>query len=357
MLMADYCSLKNHGKFQTLKKMSGLPDFVILDRMSQFEEQYGRFPELDELPGTNSLPSLKKEISMRSSKKGTNYTSTDKILAFTNTNSVQEANSALNNIHRDLDIELQDIGNTTIVKVKQRPSEYNILDNTIETNIPQDIEQQKVGLTNALDKMRNAYGINIQYISNDDLVQDVDVNSAKAFIKNGTIYVNIDNATIDSPIHEMLHLFIGSISLSDPQTFQQLVYSVQDIPNIEDRIKSFEGSRTMDDILEEIFVEELSKYVTGQKSLFDSLQKDVLSKILYNIKRDIDTIIDGNYSIKSLDNNEIFDKSLKNLAEQLESSTFNINVAAGLNNAMTHRILANTKSDLLKSGELREECN
>jgi hypothetical protein len=34
MLMADYCSLKNHGKFQTLKKMSGLPDFVILDRMS-----------------------------------------------------------------------------------------------------------------------------------------------------------------------------------------------------------------------------------------------------------------------------------------------------------------------------------
>jgi hypothetical protein len=45
------------------------------------------------------------------------------------------------------------------------------------------------------------------------------------------------------------------------------------------------------------------------------------------------------------------------LAEELESSVFNISVAAGLNNAMTHRILANTKSDLLKSGELREECN
>jgi hypothetical protein len=47
----------------------------------------------------------------------------------------------------------------------------------------------------------------------------VDVNSAKAFIKNGTIYINIDNATIDSPIHEMLHLFIGSISFSNPQLF------------------------------------------------------------------------------------------------------------------------------------------
>jgi hypothetical protein len=70
-----------------------------------------------------------------------------------------------------------------------------------------------------LDKMRNFYGINISYITNDDLIEDVDVGSAKAFIKNGTIYINVDNATIDSPIHEMLHLFIGSISLSNPQLF------------------------------------------------------------------------------------------------------------------------------------------
>lgn len=355
--MADYCSLKNHGKFQTLKKMSGLPDFVILDRMSQFQDQYGRFPELDELPGANSLSSLKKEISMKSSNGRTNYTSTDKVLAVTNSSSISEANATLNNSHRDLDIELQDIGNTTIVKVKSRPSEYNILDNNIETNIPENIDQQKVGLQNALEKLRNCYGINIQYISNDELVENVDVNSAKAFIKDGTIYVNVDNATIDSPIHEMLHLFIGSISFSNPQLFQQLLHSIQTLPNIEDRIQPFLGSRTMDDILEEIFVEELAKFVTGQKSLFDNLQKDIISSILYNIKRDIDTIIDGNYSIKSLDNNEIFNKSIKELAEQLESSTFNINIAAGLNNAMTHRILANVKSDLLKSGELREECN
>ena len=355
--MADYCSLKNHGKFQTLKNMSGLPDFIILDRMSQFQDQYGRFPELDELPGANSLSSLKKEISMKSSNKGTNYTSTDKVLAATNSSSISEANAALNNSHRDLDIELQDIGNTTIVKVKSRPSEYNILETNIETNIPENIDQQKVGLQNALDKMRQCYGINIQYIDNSDLIEDVDVNAAKAFIKNGTIYINVDNATIDSPIHEMLHLFIGSISFSNPQLFQQLLSSVQNIPNIEDRIQSFLGSRTMNDILEEIFVEELAKFVTGQKSIFDSLQKDIISQILYNIKRDIDTIIDGNYSIKSLNNNEIFNKSIKELAEQLESSTFNINVASGLNNAMSHRILANVKSDLLKSGELREECN
>ena len=67
--------------------------------------------------------------------------------------------------------------------------------------------------------MRQCYGINIQYIDNSDLIEDVDVNTAKAFIKNGTIYINVDNATIDSPVHEMLHLFIGSISFSNPQLF------------------------------------------------------------------------------------------------------------------------------------------
>lgn len=354
--MADYCSLKNRGKFQTLKK-SGLSDSIILDRMSQFEEQYGRLPELDELPGANSLPSLKEEISMKSSYKGTNYTVTNKVLAATNTNSVQEANAALNNSHRDLDIELQDLGNTTIIKVKSRPSEYNVLDTNLETNIPEDINQQKVGLQNALNKLRNFYGVNIQYIDNDDLINDVEVNNAKAFIRNNTIYVNVDNATIDSPVHEMLHLFIGSISFSNPSLFRQLLSTVQNIPNVEDRIKDFVGSRTMEDILEEIFVEELAKFVTGQTSLIDSLQKDIVSQILYNIKRDIDTIIDGNYSVKSLDNNEIFNKSIKELAEELESSVFNIDVAAGLNNAATHRIIANIKSDLLKSNELREECN
>lgn len=354
--MADYCSLKNHGKFQTLKK-SGLSDSIILDRMSQFEEYFGILPELDDLPESNSLPSLKKEISMKSSTKGTNYTSVNKILAATNTNSIQEANAALNNSHRDLDIEIQEIGDTAFIKVKQRPSEYNILDSTIETNIPEDINQQKVGLQKALDKMRECYGINIAYIDNDELIDDVDVNFAKAFIKNGTIYVNVDNATIDSPIHEMLHLFIGSISFSNPQLFQQLMSIVSSLPNIEERIALFGESRTMDDILEEIFVEELSKFVTGQNSLFDNLQKDIISQVLYNIKRDIDTIIDGNYSVKSLEDNEIFNKSIRNLAEELESSVFNISIASGLNNTMTHRILANTKSDLLKSGELREECN
>ena len=42
------------------------------------------------------------------------------------------------------------------------------------------------------------------------------ISQAKAFIYNGNIYINTDNATIDSPIHEMLHIVIGGLSRSNP---------------------------------------------------------------------------------------------------------------------------------------------
>jgi hypothetical protein len=65
--------------------------------------------------------------------------------------------------------------------------------------------------------MRKYYGINIIPVtSNDDFPPELNVSQAKAFIYNGNIYLNIDNATIDSPIHEMLHILLGSMSRNNP---------------------------------------------------------------------------------------------------------------------------------------------
>lgn len=354
--MADFCSLKNHGKFRALKNMSGLPDFEILDRMNQFVEQYGRFPEIDELPNVNSSDHLKGLIKMKTSQKGTNYSKTTDILTATNTSSIQEANAVLNNMYRDLNIKLIDIGNTTFVDVKQRPSEFKSLDNTFTNNIPEELEQQKVGLFNSIEKLRTYYGVDIHCVENDDVVDNVDVSTAKGFIKDGSIYINLDNATIDTPIHEMLHMFLGSLSISNPTLFFTLIQTTEQLPTFQKRAAAFGNSRTMSDIQEEIFVEELAKFLTGRPSMINNLSKDSISYILYNIKRDIDTIINGNYSVKSLEESTLFDQTLRNLAEDLESESFNIDQPAGLRNSEQHRILANVKSDLIKTNQLEEIC-
>jgi hypothetical protein len=64
----------------------------------------------------------------------------------------------------------------------------------------------------------------------------------------------------------------------------------------------------MSDIQEEIFVNELAKHITGQSSMFDNVDPFTVNRIMYNIKRDIDSIVFGKQSVKSL--SSIFEKSL-----------------------------------------------
>jgi hypothetical protein len=40
---------------------------------------------------------------------------------------------------------------------------------------------------------------------------------------NNNIYINTDLATLDSPIHEILHLVLGSIKFQNPKLYTDLV--------------------------------------------------------------------------------------------------------------------------------------
>jgi hypothetical protein len=65
--------------------------------------------------------------------------------------------------------------------------------------------------------MAKTMGINIESISVSRMKQEgildaiPDAASAAAFIFNGNIYVNSDVATIDSKIHELMHILLGSM--------------------------------------------------------------------------------------------------------------------------------------------------
>ena len=110
----------------------------------------------------------------------------------------------------------------------------------------------------------------------------------------------------------------------------------------------------MSDIQEEIFVKELAKFLTNQPSLFDSADKNIMNYVMYNIKRDIDSIIFGEVSVKTIDN--LFQNSLLNLASRLNSSNFDVDSAGTIDDAAIHRIMSNVKEELLTNNELIENC-
>ena len=113
-------------------------------------------------------------------------------------------------------------------------------------------------------------------------------------------------------------------------------------------------NRTKGDINEEVFVTELAKYLTGQSNAISTLSDVNKKEIMYNINRTLDTVLMGEHSVKSVQ--DPYNFSLKSLAKLVNSSTMVAEKRGSLTDATINRMMANTKSELMKNRELREEC-
>ena len=75
----------------------------------------------------------------------------------------------------------------------------------------------------------------------------------KGFVKDGNIYINVDNSTMDTKVHELMHIFLGGVRYSNPELYFSLVNQVEQLPRYEEFASNF-PNRTRGDINEEIFV-------------------------------------------------------------------------------------------------------
>jgi hypothetical protein len=107
-------------------------------------------------------------------------------------------------------------------------------------------------------------------------------------------------------------------------------------------------NKTMSDILEETFVEEISRYLAGLPSAISKLDNKILHKLHYNINRLLDSVLMGQYSVKSIDDASMYNMSLKDLAKIVNSSVLNTTSVSSLDNGALHRMLSNEKSDLIR---------
>lgn len=350
-----YCININSVQYRELKRLSTLPEILLKAEIARYQENHnGRFPNIDELPGANSLNALEQDLNI---KKG-GISKIEDILTFTGKQSLSEANIAINDKYRDLDVELVQLNRTALVNVKSRPSmfkhvespknDFNFVDSTIF-------------ITQSLDKLAKTMGITINSTSIAQMRKDgmLDVipeaSTAQAFIYNNNVFINTDMASIHSKTHELLHILLGSMRFKMPNLYSSIVESMQQLPNIQTLLTQY-PNRTLFDALEEIFVEEFSKYLIGADNFINNLDSDIIYQIHYNINRMLDTILMGDNSVSAMSQDVLYNSSLKEVAEIVNSSTM-VNTAHGfLNDALIHRTLANVKQELLESGDLKEIC-
>lgn len=354
------CLNRDTLEYQILKQVSGVSGFALDSCIRYYLDTQGRYPYLDEIPGVDSSKNLEDTLEVQEIN-GVKYLELKKIKEFTGVDTVNDAIPIINNKYKDIQVDVTEItAGIALIKIEKRPSEYGIRVENVDvdtTNV-----NSKSILVKSLNKLKNLYGFNFIEIDSNTLSTDEwknkvpEANSANAFIYNGDIYINTDTINVEeAKIHELLHLFLGAMRYSNPNVYLSLIQQMENLPTIQ-TIKQNYPNRTHQDILEETFVTEFAKYLTNQDSIIQSLPKETINEIFYNLNRTLDTVLWGKYSVKNLDPKVVASSTLPQLAEQVESNICNTVAPVFINASALHRRVANTKQALLKQDKLKEEC-
>lgn len=344
------CVVKN-SEYRMKLKQSGISEPLFESFVMDFMDKYGRFPNLDEIPRADSTQHLQDTLHITDG-----AADIEDILATTNTTNITDANIALNDQYTDQDIKLFPLHTTALVYAERRPSPYVQIQRE-----PQQVVKNpnpKVVFSNMFDKFRNQYGINIHTITDKELEtwEDIpEVKTVSAFVHNGEIYINTDLADIDAPIHEMTHILLGSIRFKNPELYHKLVQMADQFEHFDERLAQY-PNMAREDAYEEIFVQEVGRYLSGMNSAISNLPTNVQYELHYNIKRLLDTALTGQYSVKSIRNEQLYQMTLPELVKAVNSMMLQPFHVTGLDDASMHRMLANTKSELIKNGDLKEIC-
>ena len=347
------CVNKNLREYQTLKKESGLQDSELSHQVGRFLEVVGRYPYLDEIQGANSESAIKEKLKLKSD----NTTSTQNILEATGTTTIDDSVQVLNNKYRDKEIEISTIGDTSKVFITDKPTIYP---KTIGFQDSLNINSFHY-FNEIIDKLQVLYGINVIPITNAELNSDewkdvIGKESVKAFVYNGNIYVNTDIATIDSPVHELLHILFGSMKYQNREMYEKIIENAKQLDSYNEIAERY-LNRTQNDINEEVFITELAKYLTGRSNDLNALPDNIKHEIFYNINRTLDTMLMGDASVKCIPQDQLYSMSLKNIAKLVNASTMSQEFQGSLQNSYLSRIMSNKKSELMSEGLLREECS
>lgn len=358
--MLSNCINTKSVEFQTRLKQSGLSEFdYAVEVRTYFDKQRSmgvseenlKYPELDMVDGADSSAYLAENIKMKD-----NGADIQDILNYSKTSDIAQANIEINNKHRDLEVTILPLNEQALVTIEKRPNDIESKNNPIVS-----IDKDRQALVPVFNKLATLYGINFHNVTIADLQTDtkfkdvVDAKHTKAFILNGEIYINMDVADIDAPLHEMSHLLLGGIKFQNPELYNSLVDVVEQLPNYQELVLQY-SSRTRSDVNEEIFVTELAKFAANKRSFFQQLPEYVQYEMLYNIRRLLDSMLMGDTSVKTISSSQLLSMSIPQIAELVNSGIFNNISRSIMSDSNMHRVLNNRKSDLMQRNELKEEC-
>lgn len=318
--------------------------------------EYDRLPNADEFPpnvGVDSLQVLQDKLKLKNLGEGF-AVENKRLIEYTGKETTEEMVHVLGDLHKDYNFNIVQIDeNSSIIEATKRPTE----EIKIVEEIPDlPISERAVG--HLLDRISTLHGINLYEITNKDIALDKSFPNGvmlKGFIRDGNIYINTDNSTPNTPIHELMHMFMGGIRFQNPYLYQNLLSTIAKDPALVYKMNQYRN-RTEMDRAEEVLVEEMSNYLIGKYSILEELPDKDKYEVDYNIRRLLDSMLDGDFSNRIIPEDKLYSSTLAKVAKIVNSREVFNNMTGTMSESFVHRVLSNQKEDLLKSGKLKEVC-
>lgn len=350
------CPIKTNPRYQQLKRMSGVNEDLLDVVVMTYEDAHGRYPELDEIPGADSSTILIKSFGLEEGKTAF-YGNVSDIAPDGN---IRKASAKINSTYRDIETKVTPLADRAIVSLTRRPG-FEQVEGPFHVDTSTSNAKQRTVLGSIAEKLDNQYGFGVHVFNEEDAefipeLSDVDWQSKNAFILNGEIWINTDNANLDAPIHEMMHMLLGEIKYNDPELYNYLVGSLAETADYRMARKFMFADYAERDAQEEYFVTEVSRYLAGYDTPLRRLDKARRSKLDYDIYRMTDTVFMGVNSAHQLGIEELGNMSVIELCQRLGSAIMNRKTSFGGDLGYTHRIAANQKRELIREGRLEEHC-
>lgn len=218
-------------------------------------------------------------------------------------------------------------------------------------------KSDSVEVINAMiEVLQNKFGIPINIITNDDLKDFAHLNVANsaAFVYEGGVYVNVDKAGMEEPLHEILHLVLATMKSTEPDSYYQIVNSVQYHPMFDEISKSYSGDVNTDK-LEETFVKLLTMTVKNNIKPDELFTEQSFNEA---IKKGISNLLDLTSRLDMEDSLYLLEQPIDSLMTQFGSKL--IGAEDGLidtKNAFEMFNVSGKIKQLIKNDQLIQDCS
>lgn len=212
-------------------------------------------------------------------------------------------------------------------------------------------------LVSMAELLQDKYGIKINFVHTSELESfGADVKSMKglrAFVLDGQYYVNIDNASIADPLHEFMHVILGSMKYSNQERYEDLVYSVRNHPMFEAVSKIYQEV-TLDQ-LEETFIKLFTETVRKRILVEGVFTEEVFDEALKNA---VTEMFDLKDSLEGTSSFELLDSQVRNILVDFNSSLIqNTTSFYNQDHAVSMIAVSSVLRQLIKDEKLKEMCN